>query len=201
MKITDITGRDQIPLYLNENGLIGTGAEIGVSRGRHAHRILKTWNGKMLLLVDAWRKYPEKQDETRKRLKIYKDRCKVIHKPSIEAAKEISNESLDFCFIDVGHSYEAVKEDINAWWPKMRKGGLFCGHDYSINEDIWLANLLYPSPSHPRLKVFPPQYRGVQLAVDEFVAAENLVVHIDVESNQKKLKRHNSPTSWYIVNT
>jgi Methyltransferase domain len=32
--------------------------------------------------------------------------------------------------LDANHSYESVKEDIEAWFPKVKKGGLFAGHDY-----------------------------------------------------------------------
>jgi hypothetical protein len=39
-------------------------------------------------------------------------------------------ESLDFIFIDANHGYEFVKEDSNAWWPKLKIGGLMCGDDY-----------------------------------------------------------------------
>ncbi len=28
------------------------------------------------------------------------------------------------------HSYEAVKEDTEAWYPAVRSGGLFAGHDH-----------------------------------------------------------------------
>ena len=29
-----------------------------------------------------------------------------------------------------GHEYEGVMEDIVAWWPKLKKGGLLAGHDF-----------------------------------------------------------------------
>ena len=49
---------------------------------------------------------------------------------SSEAHIEIPDESLDFCFIDGNHSYEFVKEDIELYLPKVKKGGLFGWHDY-----------------------------------------------------------------------
>jgi len=49
---------------------------------------------------------------------------------SWEAAKKFKDNSVDFVFIDADHSYEAVKKDISAWWPKIKKGGIISGHDY-----------------------------------------------------------------------
>ena len=69
--------------------------------------------------------------------------------PSAEAAQEFEDASLDFVFIDARHTYEAATEDLAAWWPKLRPGGLFAGHDYTN------------SP-------------GVRAAVDEFVARQDL---------------------------
>ena len=37
---------------------------------------------------------------------------------------------LDLVFIDAAHTYEAVAEDIRAWLPKVRLGGVLCGDDY-----------------------------------------------------------------------
>jgi predicted O-methyltransferase YrrM len=49
---------------------------------------------------------------------------------SWEMAKNFEDNSVDFVFIDAGHEYESVVKDINAWLPKIRKGGIISGHDY-----------------------------------------------------------------------
>jgi hypothetical protein len=37
--------------------------------------------------------------------------------------------SLDAVFVDGSHLYDDVKRDIEAWMPKVRKGGILFGHD------------------------------------------------------------------------
>jgi predicted O-methyltransferase YrrM len=59
--------------------------------------------------------------------------------------------SLDFVFIDGSHEYEDVKEDIYHWYPKVKKGGIIAGHDYTT-------------------------YAGVKEAVDEFFNLEEIKV-------------------------
>ena len=36
----------------------------------------------------------------------------------------------DLLYVDGGHSYDAVKRDIEAWVPKVKPGGIIAFHDY-----------------------------------------------------------------------
>jgi predicted O-methyltransferase YrrM len=67
-------------------------------------------------------------------LSEYKEKITHIRKPSIEATKDVEDESFDAIFIDGDHSYQAVKEDLSVWWPKLRVGGTLCGDDYWMSD-------------------------------------------------------------------
>lgn len=55
---------------------------------------------------------------------------KVIRATSKDAAQMFKDGYFDVVFIDADHSYESAKEDMQLWLPKIRKGGVLCGHDY-----------------------------------------------------------------------
>ena len=55
---------------------------------------------------------------------------------SHEAADNFNDGEVDCLFIDAGHSYEAVKKDIEAWLPKMKPNGIIAGHDYTAWEGV-----------------------------------------------------------------
>lgn len=54
----------------------------------------------------------------------------VRRQTSLGAAAEISDASCDAILLDADHEYPSVAADIAAWWPKLRPGGVFLGHDY-----------------------------------------------------------------------
>jgi hypothetical protein len=120
-----------------------TGAEVGVWKGEFSEVLLKSNPGlDLLLCVDPWSKQPgyleDKNDdavmerafkEAQARLAPYL-RSRAIRKPSIEAARQVEDASLDFVYIDGNHRYEAVMQDLEAWTPKVRAGGIVAGHDF-----------------------------------------------------------------------
>jgi len=61
----------------------------------------------------------------------------IHHKTtSDEALKHFANESMDFIFIDGLHSYEQVLKDCVNYYPKLKRGGLYCGHDIGTVQDV-----------------------------------------------------------------
>lgn len=130
----------------NKPDLIG--AEIGVNTGVTAEFLLKNLFIKRYYCVDPWQPYgidnpsagttartKEEADahykETLKRIEFAKDRVVIAMDSSENASKYVPDGELDFVFIDGDHSYEVVKQDLGLWWPKVKTGGIFSGHDFS----------------------------------------------------------------------
>jgi hypothetical protein len=143
-----ITHRDAIGDWLNVHGLTGEAAEVGVMHGGYSRIVLSKWKGQRMWLVDLWARQPadvykEQTDNVPYDLK-YLDCVKVaedypivrlIRDYSVNAAKQIPDGSLDWVFIDANHAYNAVLEDMSAWWPKVKVGGLFSGHDFELKTE------------------------------------------------------------------
>lgn len=58
-----------------------------------------------------------------------KARCTMLRQQSVDAARSVLK-PVEIVFIDAAHDEENVLADIRAWWPKVREGGILCGHDY-----------------------------------------------------------------------
>ena len=166
------------------------GVEVGVADGFFSEVICKANPGVMLYCVDPWEFYPgyttfkknqaefdALYEDAKKRLEPLG--CALIRARGVEAAKEFGEEELDFVFLDGDHKYDAVKEDIATWAPKVRIGGIVSGHDYYLTR---AGN------------------RGVIDAVDQYVAANGYELQTTDWDKENPAPDERQP-SWYFVKT
>lgn len=199
-----MTGREKLPHLLNRESLIG--AEIGVEEGFFSEYLLKTGLFKTLYSIDPWpNRFPgvfingedlviDSNEETyakaREKLEKY-EASEIIRKSSEEASKAFEDESLDFVFLDGDHTYEGVKLDLQCWYDKVKKGGIFSGHDYMD----YVMDCEGGITSH----------FGVRSAVNEFFAEKGIQVFTVEEMERERLEwienYESFPTwySWYII--
>ena len=64
------------------------------------------------------------------------DIIKPVRLSSLDSVNLYENRSLDFVFIDASHEYDDVKKDILAWYPKIKKGGIIAGHDFTTFDGV-----------------------------------------------------------------
>ena len=127
--------RADLAKYFNELGF-KTGAEIGVDGGAYSAILCEVNPGVKLYCIDMWelnaggnrkmrlRKYAEAKEA----LAPYN--ATLIKKYSMDAVKDFKDNSLDFVYIDAGHKFDDVMQDIIGWAKKVRRGGIVSGHDY-----------------------------------------------------------------------
>jgi cephalosporin hydroxylase len=57
-----------------------------------------------------------------------------IRSDSHLASSLYNDNSLNFVYIDANHHYDYIKKDLQLWYPKIKKGGIFAGHDFINNK-------------------------------------------------------------------
>jgi predicted O-methyltransferase YrrM len=119
----------------------GSFVELGAWLGKSSAYLCDKATHQNITIIDSWKGSPNELTTTHKlatEVNIYdlflenmgSRKYNVIKGTSKVAAKMFLNESLDVVFIDLDHSYKAVKEDIKLWLPKVKKGGFIAGDDY-----------------------------------------------------------------------
>lgn len=96
-----------------------------------------------------------------------------------DAAAIMEDGSMDLIFIDGDHSYASASEDIALWKPKLREGGILCGHDCECRINDSLRDVIYASLDKDSIPgdrtSFTVIHPGVVAAVDEaFNGSANL---------------------------
>lgn len=156
------------------NGL-RKGAELGVSHGRFTAYVCGVIRDATMIAVDLWQEMPASDavgSETyadRPHEAVYQNfvqhcethlpgRVKILREDTAQAARHVEDGALDFVFIDADHTYEGCKRDIDAWFPKVRAGGLIAGHDYN---EKWPGVMQIVNERFPKAAMFSDSVWGV----------------------------------------
>tara|TARA_B110001452_G_scaffold9585_1_gene8207 strand:- start:549 stop:1628 length:1080 start_codon:yes stop_codon:yes gene_type:complete len=143
--------KGEIPVVLQEEGQ-KIGVEVGVFKGGFSNWVLSNWPAcTKYYMVDLWdaqanyrqmdnateAKNLERMETARKNVARFGKKAELVRKSSTDAAKDFADGSVDFVYLDARHTYDAVWEDLEAWWPKVRAGGIMAGEDYMDADEVW----------------------------------------------------------------
>lgn len=154
----------------NDNShFVEIGTWLGQSASFMAAEIINSGKKIKFDCIDTWQGSAEHQGNNEiqnntlfesflKNINPVKHIINPIRASSLEAVKTYKDLSLDFVFIDAAHDYENVIQDIRAWYPKVKKGGILAGHDYH------------------------PNWSGVIQAVNTFLTEQKLNLNINSET-------------------
>lgn len=122
------------------------GVELGVWHGDNSAYLLQECsNIDILLGIDPYQPYQDwnryigqdlmdnAKNSAVEKFKHFPGRGRLFVGTSVQAVNAMEyDDKIDFIFIDGDHSYERVYEDLNLWYSKVKRGGLFSGHDFSL---------------------------------------------------------------------
>jgi hypothetical protein len=218
--------------FLLESENLKIGAEIGVQKGEFAHQILSIWTScERYYLVDSWKSQENYRDianvdntvheqyfqNTKQLLIPWQQKTVFLRMFSSEAVSIISDNSLDYVYIDARHDYCGVYEDMTLYWPKLKSGGIFAGHDYVVSSEahgqdwsICFNGSIFPDAVLGAVNTFAAEYKvqpiityreqsfnswlirkpyNVRTSFDEFMHSNDLSP-VDMDQAQKKETNH-----------
>ena len=128
------TIRPSFLYLLNERIKEPIAVEVGVERGRNALQMLKNHKGLKLYLIDPYVGKDvgteEHMKEMLESIEPFKERAFFHRLSSVNGVGMFFDGLLDYVYIDGAHDYKSVTNDLNAWAPKVKKGGILSGHDW-----------------------------------------------------------------------
>jgi hypothetical protein len=135
-------GLAELCKWANGQGATNKAVEIGAYSGEGTEVLAKYF--KEVLAVDPWLNGYDINDVASQQcpmkfvFEAFQNRTKplgnvsFLRSKSLDALSSVGDESLDLIYVDGDHRYEAVVADIKGWKPKLRKGGVMAGHDWSF---------------------------------------------------------------------
>ncbi len=124
--------RADLGILVPQDGIV---AELGVARGDFSAALLRQHaHIGNLYAIDKWNdeRHPA-SEEAIARQNLSDPRAVVLRKSFEEAAKctDLGRVKFDLIYIDgYAHTGQDSGATLAQWWPKLKSGGIFAGHDY-----------------------------------------------------------------------
>jgi len=135
-----------------------------------AFSLLKNWtNCETFYLIDErvlGRADTYDANERASLLAPWKAKMLFLRMAVSDAGREIPQEELDFVYVNVPHASCGCEEELEAYWPKVKGGGILAGNDY-IGADELVG---YPDLCDGE------RHSPVKESVDAFAATHGLQV-------------------------
>lgn len=142
--------------YLIKDMKSPVGVEIGLAEGFTTEHLLSMNPNLTLYCIDPYVDYVDWNKnnlndrenvflEFKRRTEKFGERVKLLRMTSDDAVSHIEDDSLDFIFIDGLHTFDQVTKDMNNYYSKVKKGGIFSGHDYNVIHDVNRAVNIFAS--------------------------------------------------------
>lgn len=140
--LTHVSGRELVPILKKINAKVGI--EIGVDEGLTSRYFLSQLPELKLFGVDPYAEYIDwngnyldkngrsnSLEMASNRLNKFEKRYMLYRMTSDDAVENFKDNAYDFIFIDGLHEYKQLLKDCANYFPKIKKGGVFAGHDYT----------------------------------------------------------------------
>lgn len=121
--------------------------EVGVASALFSELICEYWRPSKHYLIDAWECLPGTGDRNfpqewhnmnyhiaKWKMYPYQNIATFIRGLSWNMSQHIEDNSLDIVYHDAGHDEQSVQQDIDAYWPKIKPGGIMGFHDFEAPE-------------------------------------------------------------------
>jgi len=146
--------RAEIVKDLPPNSLV---LELGVAAGRFAVDMLNVNPSIRYIGIDRWSDHHDEVEmfNAERAITLINPTARLIRLTFHDALELFDDETFDLIYIDgYAHTGQDNGQTLDEWFPKLKRGGIFAGHDYCH------------------------KYQPTIDAVDAFVAKENLTLNI-----------------------
>jgi len=137
-----IKHRSQLPQLLKDLKLPLVAAELGVAEGYLSNDFLEG-GLERLYMVDAWATlmgpgdgansqawHDSNMKNALARVAKHGEKAVILRGLTEDMAELVPDGSLGLLYLDAGHLYHEVLNDLKVWYPKVCEGGIIAGHDY-----------------------------------------------------------------------